>query len=106
MQLSPKEKNRLKNKYGPWAIVTGALSGIGLELATQLADAGLNLVISSRYTDKLQDVEKKLKKVSNIDIKIVASDVSEPEGIDKIIQDSQGLKCWTFSCFGWLWNSG
>jgi len=91
MELSSNEKNRLKNKYGQWAIITGASSGIGLELATQLASAGFNLIISSRHFEKLQAVEKQLKSISKIDIKIVAADLSETEGIDKIILATQGL---------------
>ncbi len=91
MKLSSNEKQRLMTKYGEWAIITGASSGIGLELAVQLADAGFNLVINSRHFDKLQEVEKQLKANSNIDIKIIASDVSETEGIDKIIHTTQGL---------------
>lgn len=91
MELSSNEKRRLKNKYGQWAIVTGASSGIGFELATQLAKAGLNLVINSRHLDTLQEVEKQLKLLASIDIKIVASDVSANEGIDKIIQETKGL---------------
>ena len=76
MTLSNKEKLRLKSKYGNWAIVTGASSGIGLELASQLAEAGFNLVINSRHIDKLEEVEKQLKVNTSIEIKIVASDVS------------------------------
>lgn len=91
MTLSNKEKLRLKSKYGNWAIVTGASSGIGLELASQLATAGFNLVINSRHLDKLEEVEKQLKVNTSIEIKIVASDVSETEGINKIIQSTQGL---------------
>ena len=91
MKLSNNEIARLKSKYGEWAIITGASSGIGLELATQLATSGFNLVINSRHLDKLQEVEKHLKSLSKIEIKIVASDVSESEGINKIIQASQGL---------------
>lgn len=91
MKLSNNEKTRLKTKYGEWAVITGASSGIGLELATQLAEAVLNLVINSRHLDKLQEVKEQIKLTSNIDIKIVACDVSETEGIDKIIQATQGL---------------
>jgi short-subunit dehydrogenase len=91
MKLSNKEKLRLKTKYGEWAIITGASSGIGLELATQLTEAGFNLVINSRHADKLQKVQKLLKINSTSEIKIVVSDVSETEGIDKIIQSTQGL---------------
>jgi hypothetical protein len=91
MELSAKEKNRLKETYGPWAIVTGASSGIGLELATQLAKAGLNLVINSRHLDKLQDVETTLKAISTVEIRIVASDVSDSEGIEKIISETSDL---------------
>jgi short-subunit dehydrogenase len=91
MELSSNEKSRLKNKYGQWAIITGASSGIGLELATQLASAGFNLVINSRYFEKLQEVEKQLKSSSKVEIKIVAADLSETDGLDKIIQATEGL---------------
>ncbi len=91
MKLSNNEKKRLHHKYGQWAIVTGASSGIGRELAIQLAYAGFNLIINSRHLDKLLEVEKQLKIISPIEIKIVAADISETEGIDKIIQSSRGL---------------
>lgn len=91
MQLSAKEKNRLLTNYGQWALITGASSGIGLELAIQLARAGFHLVIHSRQIDRLQEVEKLLKTISAVEIKVIASDAAEPEGIDKIIQATQGL---------------
>lgn len=91
MTLSNKERQRLNTNYGEWAIVTGASSGIGLEIAIQLATAGFNLVINSRHLDKLQEAEKQIKVNSSIQIKIVPSDVADKEGIDKIIQATQGL---------------
>ena len=60
MQLTSNEKARLKRKYGEWAVITGASSGIGLELASQLANAGFNLVINARNFSKLKSVEKEL----------------------------------------------
>jgi uncharacterized protein len=91
MQYSLKEKNRLKYKYGQWAIVTGASSGIGLELAERLAEAGLNLVICSRHFGKLQEIELRLKAAYGIDVKIVDADLSESAGTEKLILSTQGL---------------
>ena len=91
MQLSSDEKARLKSKYGEWAVITGASSGIGLELATQLASAGFNLVINARNFTKLKAVEKALVSKHQVEIKIVDADVSDTAGIDKIIQATQGL---------------
>ena len=44
-------------KYGPWAIVTGANTGIGNAIATELAARGLNIIAVARrqaLLDKLQ----------------------------------------------------
>ncbi|WP_339657534.1 SDR family oxidoreductase [uncultured Maribacter sp.] len=92
MKLSDKEKARLKTKYGEWAVITGASSGIGLELATQLASAGFNLVLIARHLEKLREAENRLKANTTIEIKIVNVDVSETEGIDQIIEATKGLK--------------
>lgn len=91
MQLPAKEKLRLKNNYGDWAIVTGASSGIGLELARLLADAGFNLILNARNGERLLAVKKQLL-LNKIQIETIAADISDPAGVDKIIQASTGKK--------------
>lgn len=86
MKLSENERKRLLANYGPWALVTGASSGIGLELAERLAESGLNLVIHSRNENVLTDLAKRLQSKYAIKVEIVATDVATPEGVQKIIQ--------------------
>ena len=106
MQLSRKEKQRLKIKYGEWAVVTGASSGIGRELTNQLAGAGFNLVINARSSDKLKSIEHDLKSKYHIQIKIVDADVSATSGIEKIIQSTKGLNLGLFIASAGYGTSG
>lgn len=84
MKLSTKEQSRLKTKYGPWAMVTGASSGIGLELARQLAASGLHLVLVARSQDKLDSLAEDLLSRYAIETQVIIADVSQADALEQI----------------------
>ncbi|MBW6460251.1 MAG: SDR family oxidoreductase [Bacteroidales bacterium] len=51
---------------GEWALITGASSGIGYEMAKILAAQGINLVLVSRNEERLCEVARELNKISDV----------------------------------------
>jgi len=68
-----------KQKYGPWALITGASSGIGMEFARQLAERGLNLALVARREDKLKSLATELADKFTIEIKVIIADLSRDD---------------------------
>jgi uncharacterized protein len=91
MNFSDAEKSRLKNSYGNWAVVTGATSGIGLEIALRLGQAGFSLILNSRSAAELEKVKQLLISQYNTEVNIVPADASTAEGIDLIIDASKDV---------------
>jgi short-subunit dehydrogenase len=77
--------------YGPWAVVTGASSGIGKAFADQLATAGLNLVLAARATDKLDALGKALADTHGIGYRVVTVDLSDPAGATALLAATDDL---------------
>jgi uncharacterized protein len=74
------------HQFGPWAVVTGASSGIGLEFAQQLAAAGINVVLVARRVAILQDLGGALAQRYGVDYRAVGVDLSEPSMLTPIAE--------------------
>jgi len=61
------------------ALVTGASSGIGLELARCFAKDGHNLILVSRSEDELNEIAKNFENEYGIRATVVPKDLSEPD---------------------------
>jgi uncharacterized protein len=46
------------SRFGPWALVAGASTGLGAEYSHQLAAKGLNLVLVARNEIRLQSLNQ------------------------------------------------
>lgn len=81
-----------KKKYGPWALVTGASSGIGLEFARQLAVLGLNIILVARRKERLTTLSTELKNKHGVETKVVCADLSRDDFMDGVQSATEDLK--------------
>ncbi|MDA2919055.1 SDR family NAD(P)-dependent oxidoreductase [Desulfobacterota bacterium AH_259_B03_O07] len=84
--------NSFKQKYGPWALVTGASSGLGAEFAKQLAAERINIVLVARREDRLRALAEELKKNSSVDSRVVSADLSQDDFLGRINEATTGLE--------------
>jgi uncharacterized protein len=91
MTLSTNEGQRLLKQYGSWAVVTGATSGIGLELATQLAKAGFNLILNARNEAALTKLAAQFQAQHQTRFRIVAADMADPAAIQRLFDATTDL---------------
>ncbi|MCC5942522.1 MAG: SDR family oxidoreductase [Balneolaceae bacterium] len=68
------------------AVITGASSGIGLELARVFAREGYNLLITARRRDRLSELKQELENRHNITVHIIDVDLSEPDAPGKLFK--------------------
>jgi short-subunit dehydrogenase len=80
-----------KNKFGPWAIVTGASSGIGQEFARQLAASELNLVLIARRLPLLEALGRQLSAEFGVQYRAVEVDLSDEGFLGKVEEATRDL---------------
>ena len=73
----------MKNSY---ALITGATSGIGLEISKDLARRGFNLILVARTIEKLVQTSNDLSQEFNIKCDYFSSDLTLIDSPDEIYQ--------------------
>lgn len=84
-------KNTFRAKYGDWALITGATSGIGKALAFEIAKKGLNIVLVARTQEKLEQVAQGIKEKHRVSTRIIQVDLLEKSGLDIILSETKNL---------------
>ncbi|XP_065078422.1 hydroxysteroid dehydrogenase-like protein 1 [Ochlerotatus camptorhynchus] len=74
-------KKSLAERYGRWAVITGATDGIGKGYAVHLARKGMNLVLISRSEAKLIKVSREIQIDTGVQIKLIVADFSKGDSI-------------------------
>jgi uncharacterized protein len=69
------------------ALVTGASSGIGADLARELAQGGHDLVLAARGADKLRALGDELEKTHAIRAHVIAADLAEPNAAETLVAE-------------------
>src|SRR5260370_3741574 len=80
-----------KQQFGPWALVTGASSGIGPEFARQIAAAGINLVVVGRLGALLNEVGSHMRRDVGVQFRALTMDLSQEGFIPKLAEHTKDL---------------
>ena len=74
------------NSTKPLAMVTGASSGLGAELAMQLAARGYDLWLTARREELLQALKRRIESKEAVRVEYLIADLSKAEGVDDLCQ--------------------
>ncbi len=74
-------------KHGPWAVVTGASSGLGEHFARHLAGLHFDLVLTARREDRLNELADELTRTHAVRVRCVPLDLAA-EGAAEALAES------------------
>ncbi|WP_314036371.1 SDR family NAD(P)-dependent oxidoreductase [Dietzia sp. CH92] len=88
------------DKYGPWAVIAGGSEGVGAEMAAQLAEAGMNLVLLARKEGPLADTAERCRALG-AEVRTLSVDLLAEGAFDEIVAVTSDLTVGLF-----VYNAG
>jgi uncharacterized protein len=80
-----------KGQFGPWALVTGASSGIGKEFARQIAASGINVVLVARRDALLSELGRAISQEFDVQYRALAMNLSQEGFIPTLAEHTKDL---------------
>lgn len=76
-----------KQRYGEWALVTGASSGLGADFVRQLAGKKMNIVLVARRVERMNAIAEEIENESGVKTQVIGQDLIKSDAIDNIINE-------------------
>lgn len=84
-----KQGDNMFDLAGKVAVVTGASSGLGVQMATAFARQGADLVILARRVERLEELAKKLREEYNVNVLPLRCDVTNTDDINAAAETAE-----------------
>jgi uncharacterized protein len=82
-------------KYGPWALITGASEGTGAAFARQIAAEGVNLILVARREGPLAELAAEVRALG-VECVTASVDLSQTDAADRIAAAAEGREVGLF----------
>lgn len=86
-----KRDRRFVDRYGPWAVVTGASAGIGEAIARSLAARGINVVLVARSRQRIEQLAVDLETAHSVRALAVTLDLAQRDSIHQLLATTADL---------------
>ncbi len=73
-----------KRRYGDWALVTGASSGLGADFVRQLAQKKMNIILVARRVDKMNVIAEEVENNCGVKTQVIGQDLIKSDAVDNI----------------------
>jgi short-subunit dehydrogenase len=74
--------SQLAERYGPWAVVTGASAGIGAEFALRIAERGINVVLVARRRNRLEELASTIEDMYRVEARVAPADLTARDVVE------------------------
>lgn len=78
-------------RYGPWAVVAGASSGLGEEYARQLAAYGLSVALIARRNELAETIAKEIMARHSVETRVIALDLARADAAEVVERETADL---------------
>ena len=82
----------VSERYGPWALVAGASTGLGEAFADCAAERGLNVILVARRTELLHACAEGLRNRHGVEVRVVELDLGALDAAEQVTAAVEGLE--------------
>lgn len=83
---------RMRDSYGPWALVAGGSTGLGAAYVRELASRGLNVVAVARSVDRLTGLKTECEREFGVQIRTLGLDLLSDGAFDEVVAATSDIE--------------